>query len=111
MSCDFAGSFLLGEPLSAFACLTSDCDSSSGTRLKSEELLEWPSVFFSRRATSFAGDTRVLGIASSSMVLPRGRDEGETFKERLRKEIECKLRRRRFYCEVQRRVSRQSDMV
>ena len=36
------------------------------------------------------------------MVFPREREDGGAFRVRLRKEIEVKLRSRRFYCEVQR---------
>ena len=36
------------------------------------------------------------------MVFPRERDDGGAFRVRLRRDIEVKLRSRRFYCEVQR---------
>lgn len=36
------------------------------------------------------------------MVFPREREDGGAFSVRLRREIEVKLRSRRFYCEVQR---------
>jgi hypothetical protein len=73
----------------------------SGTLRKSEELREWPSVFFSRSATSFAGDIRVCGSASSSIVFPRCLvgEVGES--ERLRREMEVKLRSLRFYGFIQ----------
>ena len=80
----------------------SEQDASSGTRRKSDELLEWPRAFCSRKATSFAGEMRLLGTASSSMVFPRGREDGGAFSVKLRKDIDVKLRSRRFYCEVQR---------
>jgi hypothetical protein len=41
-------------------------------------------------------------MASSSMVFPREREVGGAFSVRLRKDIEVRLRSRRFYCEVQR---------
>lgn len=88
--------------MSRFALSTSEYEPSSGTRLKSEELLECPSVFFSRSATSFAGDTRVFGTASSSMVCPRRREEVEVCRDKLRSEIEMTLRSRRFCHGVQR---------
>ena len=80
----------------------SEYDASSGTRRRSDELLEWPRAFCSRKATSFAGETRLLGRASSSMVFPREREDGGAFSVRFRRDIEVKLRSRRFYCEVQR---------
>jgi len=80
----------------------SEQDASSGTRRKSDELLEWPRAFCSRKATSFAGEMRLLGTASSSMVFPRGREDGGAFSVKLRKDIDVKLRSRRFYWEVQR---------
>lgn len=39
----------------------------------------------------------MLGRASSSMVFPRGREDGDALKVRLRKDIEVRLRSRRFY--------------
>lgn len=44
----------------------------------------------------------MLGTASSSMVFPREREDGGAFRVRLRRDIEAKLRSRRFYWEVQR---------
>jgi hypothetical protein len=83
----------------------SEYDPSSGTRLRSDELLEWPKAFCSRKATSLAGEMRFLGTASSSMVFPRARDDGGALSVKLRREIEVKLRSRRFYWEVQRGLS------
>ena len=104
----FGAPFLLSVAFGVFSALSrssllvSDSDASSGTRRRSDELLEWPKDFCSRKATSFAGETRLLGTASSSMVFPREREDGGAFSVRLRKDIEVKLRSRRFYCEVQR---------
>ena len=75
----------------------SEYDASSGTRRRSDELLEWPRAFCSRKATSFAGETRLLGRASSSMVFPREREDGDALSVRLRRETDIKLRSRRFY--------------
>lgn len=99
-----SGAFWVLLVLSRSSLLPSDSeyDASSGTRRRSDELLEWPRAFCSRKATSFAGETRLLGTASSSMVFPREREVGGAFSVRLRRDIEVKLRSRRFYCEVQR---------
>jgi hypothetical protein len=86
----------------SFAHSVSEYDPSSGTRRRSDELLEWPRAFCSRKATSFAGDTRLFGTPTSSIVFPRGRDDEDGLKVRLRKDIEVKLRSRRFYWDVQR---------
>lgn len=68
---------------------------------RSEELRECSRVRCSRKAKALAGDMRLLGRPSSSMVFVRFRvelgEEGVEVKERLRRDIETMFRSLRFY--------------
>lgn len=90
----------VGLPLVGPGSSASSMIASSATLLRSLELLECPNAFCSRKATSFAGDTSVLGNASSSIVLPRCRAGMGDVRERLRREMETRLRSLRFFVEL-----------
>lgn len=78
-----------------FAC-DSFAPSVAAALLKSVELRECSNVLFSRNAIILAGDLRVCGTASSSMVLVRRRVWEDCSRETLRMEIETKFRSLRF---------------
>lgn len=91
--------FATGLPLAStplMAVLSDSARASSATALRSVELLETPRLFCSRRDTILAGDLRVCGSASSSMVLPRDRFGEVGVRSRLRSDMETRLRSLRF---------------
>ena len=71
----------------------------SSGEVRSLDDQECVNPLLSRNARAFAGDLKVLGMASSSMVLPRGL-EGPAVRVRLRMEMPCRCLSLRFWASV-----------